>query len=272
MKIFRTTPLDLILIAYVGIAFIIPFLIVSLTNSIWIWLILMPIHAFLLNTVINTSMHYHMHVPIFRSKFLNRLYEIFVSMTVGIPCQGWKYFHTEHHKHNNSIRDPVSFYRYGINGQRENVWSYCIMGLIRDLTGKNKFDVKNKSLLKVEIYAFWLFLFSIFIINPIYGFIYVVTYLLSLIMNNAQSYGEHYNVIDESNFRNNSVGYYSKFYNILCLNMGYHQEHHVRPSAHWTELPKITKTLPEKRRVINTIYMFNAPWIKDGIELLKGKK
>lgn len=286
MKIFRKTPLDLFLIIYVVIAMALPFVIATFFNSMIIWAILAPLQAIFLVTIMNTSMHHHMHVPFFNSKLLNRSYELFVSAITGIPFQGWKSFHTIHHKYNNDFVingktfDPVSFYRYGQNGQRENFWLYCIKSIYRDFSGLTTNDdtcltkviISKRKELRNEQYMFCLFLFAIFLYNPMYALFYVGVYVLSLILNNANSYGEHFGPVEQSNFRANSVGNYNKLYNFLCFNSGFHQEHHVRPSAHWTELPKITKTLPEKRHTINTIYMFNAPWIKDGIELLKGKK
>jgi fatty acid desaturase len=278
MKIFRNTPLDSLLILYVAIAFVLPFAIAFFASTL-LWFLLIPFQAIFLVIVMNTSLHHHMHVPIFASSKMNRAYEIFTSATLGIPFNGWKYFHTIHHRYNNDFKingqtkDPLSFYRYGENGEREKFWSYCIKGLWRDLNGQTlkdpydncstKIDIKNVDLLKTEQYAFYVFIASIFIFNIAYGFVYLLVYVLSLILNNANSYGEHFGPVEQENFRANSVGSYSKLYNLLCFNSGYHQEHHVRPGAHWTELPKITKTLPTKRHTINKMYMFNAPWFKD---------
>jgi fatty acid desaturase len=30
------------------------------------------------------------------------------------------------------------------------------------------------------------------------------------------------------------VSYYGKLFNLLYFNEGYHQEHHIAPSCHWT--------------------------------------
>jgi fatty acid desaturase len=289
MKIFRKTPLDLFLILYVVVAAVLPFAIAAFFNSALIWLVIAPLQATFLVIVMNTSMHHHMHTPIFNNKLLNRSYELFVSAVIGIPFQGWKTFHTIHHKYNNDsvingkTYDPLSFYRYGKNGERENFWLYTVKGFWRDMTGITMLDKEDncRTLIKInkqtefrnEKIAFYIFLLLIATVNPIYAIFYIVcVYILSLILNNANSYGEHFGPVEQSNFRSNSVGNYNKIYNVLCFNSGLHQEHHVRPSVHWTELPKITKTLPEKRHTISTMYMFNAPLISDALELLKGKK
>lgn len=280
MKIFRTTSLDILLIAYAGAAFTAPLLIGGFVPSVWLWLVFAPFQAVFLVIVMNTSLHHHMHVPIFKPQWLNRTYELFVSGVVGIPFHGWKFFHTTHHKYNNDFvvdgktNDPVSFYRYGSNGQRENFWSYALKGVWRDFSGittQDKHDtcrtpvvITKQKEIRNEKLAFVIFLGLIAIVNPWYCAFYTgVVYFLSLVLNNANSYGEHFGPAEQSNFRANSVGSYDRLYNLLCFNSGYHQEHHVRPSAHWTTLPSITKTLPKNRHTTNTMYMFNVPWFED---------
>jgi fatty acid desaturase len=126
MKIFKNSTLDFFLVLYAVIGFLFPF-IVS-TFNVWVWVLLTPIQVLLVVTALNTSMHYHMHNPLFLNRYLNRFFEIFSSMFTLIPFQLWKYFHVAHHRYNNDIKknnivkDPVSFYRYGKNNQRENVW------------------------------------------------------------------------------------------------------------------------------------------------------
>jgi fatty acid desaturase len=287
MRIFNKSKKDAILVAYAGVAFFFPFVVGNFIDSIWLWLLLAPFQIVFLVIVMNTSMHHNMHVPYFKPKWLNRAYELFVSAAVGIPHQGWAFFHSIHHKYNNDFSidgktyDPVSFYRYGENGERENFWKYCFKGVWRDLTGYTFADPHDNCHTKVKIHsvrklreenlAFILWMFAIYLVNWQYGLFYTAVYLLSLAANHANSYGEHFGPVEQGNFRANSVGSYGKLYNFLCFNSGYHQEHHVRPSAHWTELPNITPTLPEKRHKIKTMYIFNAPCYNDFIELFKGK-
>ena len=35
------------------------------------------------------------------------------------------------------------------------------------------------------------------------------------------------------------MSHYGAMYNFLSFNDGFHQEHHLRPSAHWTTLPEV---------------------------------
>ena len=277
MRFFNKSSLDIFLVLYAIIGFSLPFLI-STFNPIF-WLILTPFQIVFIVVVMNTSMHHHTHVPIFKSTKLNRIYEIFVSMTTSIPFQLWKYLHLTHHRFNNDkkkdgvVKDPLSFYRYGKDNERENFWSYVVLGLYRDFSGESsrdtletcstKFDLKEIDKLKIEKMFIMLYFLTILVVSWTYFIYYVLVVLLTLFANNANSYGEHYLATDHANFRCDSIGSYGKLFNFLCFNSGYHQEHHVKPSLHWTRLSELTHTLPDSRKTINGLYIFNAPLLDD---------
>jgi len=48
---------------------------------------------------------------------------------------------------------------------------------------------------------------------------------------------------------------YSTVFNLACHNFGYHTAHHLRPTAHWTELPKIHERIAHRipERCIKTV-------------------
>ena len=280
MTLFKYTPRDLYLIIYALVALVLPWYMAYIDPAFYLWVAVGIFQVFFLVLVINTSMHYHMHCNIFNNTQLNRAYEYLVTMVTGIPFHGWLWFHSTHHRYNNDqkgkdgrVNDPVSFYRFGQNGKRENFWSYCILGLYRDFKGITLFDPTNTcsskitpahiSIITRETWIIYLYLASIFCINFYYGLFYLLIWMLSLIGNNAKSYGEHYLAVDPNNYQLNSVGSYGRIFNFLCLNNGYHQEHHVNPGLHWSRLSELTTTLPKNRKIIKGIYAFNTPWGND---------
>jgi fatty acid desaturase len=284
MVIFRYSKLDFFLVLYAVAACILPFIISQ--YSVWVWLLAAPLQAIFNVVVMNTCMHHHVHTPLFRYQFLNRAYELLTTVAVGIPFQSWKWFHLTHHKYNNDakkngiVNDPVTFYRFSEPGVRENVWMYCVYGVWRDLTGitandascTNRIQINHPDRLRTEVWAFGLWFLALFVCNVWYGAFYIAVYLLSLVLNQANSYGEHYLATDPANFRSDSVGSYSWWFNTFCFNSGYHQEHHVRPGVHWTKLPELTFSLPSNRHTINGMYMFNIPWYNDLKSLIRGNK
>jgi hypothetical protein len=62
-----------------------------------------------------------------------------------------------------------------------------------------------------------------------FAFVYLPGYLAGLALCAMQGYWEH--------AAGAPVSHYGRVYNWLCLNDGFHAEHHTNPSIHWTALP-----------------------------------
>ena len=60
----------------------------------------------------------------------------------------------------------------------------------------------------------------------------------ALVLVDVQNYYEHYGAVPEDRYAN-SVSCYHRIYNFFTFNDGFHQEHHVRPKAHWRDLPAV---------------------------------
>lgn len=59
---------------------------------------------------------------------------------------------------------------------------------------------------------------------------YLPGYLAGLVLCAAQGYWEH--------VAGRPTSHYGRVYNFLCINDGYHAEHHADPTIHWTMLPQ----------------------------------
>jgi fatty acid desaturase len=74
---------------------------------------------------------------------------------------------------------------------------------------------------------------------------YLPAYFLALAMVNVQNYYRHYGANPDDRAAD-AVSHYGKLYNLLTFNDGYHQEHHLRPGTHWSELPRVRETLRDR--------------------------
>ena len=87
-----------------------------------------------------------------------------------------------------------------------------------------------------------------------YKFFFLVWVPLDFLDGLVASYTEfctHYGAPADSRGRD-AVSSYGRFFNLVWLNLGYHQEHHFRPGTHWSRLPEVREALPpeNERRVV----------------------
>jgi len=250
-----------------------------------IWnLLIAPLHIMLIVNVQNSSLHHHTHWATFNRKILNNLYELLIAAASGLKPQAYRYVHTVHHKHvndspvNGVTKDGISVFAHGVNGEVENAWKFCFRNAIVGWSAPWKYvfyqlwqkdrvktPMMNFTLWQREQFAIVAFVFLIAAINLIYAlWLVFVIYSISHFVNYSWHYGEHYGSYQHrGDTTKDSVGIYNKWYNALCFNSGYHQEHHHRPGVHWARLHEITPLLPDDRVTVGGMHITNVPWAKD---------
>jgi len=289
--LFRYSSYDAFLIAQTLFALVLP-LTMALADLHLIWyLVLAPIHVMLILNLLNTSLHHHTHWPTFVDKRLNHFYELLISAASGLMPQGYRLIHNVHHKHvndlpvNNVTKDYISVFAKGVNGNVENAWRFCFRRAIIAWVGpwKNVFyniiksdrnhvpPMINYKLASREQLAFVLFALLLLGTNFWYGLWYLgVIVFAAHFLNYSWHYGEHYGSYHHrGDTTQDAVGIYNKWYNTLCFNSGYHQEHHHKPGVHWTKLKEITSALPPTRVIARGMHIANVPWTKDFWTLFK---
>jgi fatty acid desaturase len=81
---------------------------------------------------------------------------------------------------------------------------------------------------------------ALFVLAPSFFLtVYVSGYVLGLSLCFLQGYYEH---------ARGTTSHYSRLYNTLFFNDGYHVEHHAHPRAHWRELPNEFATRAQRSR------------------------
>jgi hypothetical protein len=148
----------------------------------------------------NTIAHNHIHNPLWRTRGLNRAFDLYLSLLLGIPQALWKERHLWHH-----AGEPTRW-RYRRWRSQKGLQGIAILGLWACL-------------------AWWL---------PAFFFwIYLPSYLIGLGLCSLQGHYEH----TRETTRGMGVSYYNRLYNLLWFNDGYHTEHHLLPRCHWRDLP-----------------------------------
>jgi hypothetical protein len=150
----------------------------------------------------NTISHNFVHLPFFRSRALNRVYSIYLSLLTGIPQSLWQARHLAHH----TVMVETC-------GQREGSRSPDSHTL-------------QKSVETGAVLALWALM--VLIDSSFFFAVYLPGYLMGLALCYVHGHYEH---------ARGTVSHYGLLYNVPFFNDGYHIEHHNQPAAHWTQLP-----------------------------------
>lgn len=219
--------------------------------------------------------HLFTHAPWFNSSLLNRFVSMLNSVNIGQSVQAYQLTHVRnHHRYNNDqpgvdgyTKDSSSTYRGGVSGEHVSVIRYAfggaaetLLSIVRALlsvmrlwrVGAHEVELlslmpKSEAKRRWELRQVQLDRAVQFLATGVFVaiswkwflFCYLPAFYIALALVNVQNYYEHYGAEPESRYAN-SVSYYGSLYNLLTFNDGYHQEHHLRPLAHWTQMPRVT--------------------------------
>lgn len=225
--------------------------------------------------------HLFTHTPWFDSPLLNRLVSMFNSANIGQSVQAYQLTHVRnHHRYNNDKQGPdgktkdlSSTFLNGSEGEHVGALRYAIFGAVETLVTVSRALLSIRRLWRVgaheqellalvakgstrrarELRQVQLDRMAHFVALCLFAAIswqwlllcYLPAFFLSLALVNIQNYYEHYGAAPENNYAN-SVSYYGRVYNLLTFNDGYHQEHHLRPLTHWTQMPRVRQQYRDK--------------------------
>ena len=198
----------------------------------------------LLAVIVAVMSHNHQHLPMWRSKFMNLLTDLWLSMFYGFPIFAWIPTHNKnHHVHINTDEDYTRTYRVteknnfltlitypSISGyfQQKPVYNYY-KGLWS--SDRTKFFMATSQILVIAVFVITALVLNwkkalLFVIIPQQISLYFV-----LIFN----YVQHIHADEETKY-NNSRNFTGAILNFLLLNNGYHTAHHISGRTHWSEL------------------------------------
>jgi fatty acid desaturase len=293
MKIWKHSYLDLIMLVFSVGQFVTTLLLANFWDEASLILRLGGFMLLVLMMVYNIIVVSHLftHTPWFRSPWLNRLVSMLNSINIGQSVQAYELTHVRnHHRYNNDqprrdgkTLDLSSTFRDGTDGEHVGVFRYAFLGAIETLVnvgrallsvtrfwqvGAHERDLLNlaaKSQAKrawelrqvqLDRMAHFLALGGFVVISWKWVlFCYLPAFYLTLALVNVQNYYEHYGAAPEDRYAN-SISYYGSIYNLLTFNDGYHQEHHLRPLAHWKQMPQVRREYADKlarERIISPV-------------------
>jgi fatty acid desaturase len=254
---------DVVPIAMALAHFAFVFWLVTAFHSLSWWAIvpLALLYAVSLSWSINSISHNQIHNPYFTHKGMNRAFDLLLSVTIGFSQTMYRDIHNRHHRGNSDrpdakgeTVDPLSIYRYGHNGEPEALWRYVFLSAFRDEPKSYYEDMKRKHpddarWAKVEIYVTMAAYIALAFYDWHAVLLLVPFWYLGQSLSSLNGYYEHLGGNPDLPIAW-GVSSYSKLYNLIWMNNGYHAEHHYRPKMHWTKVKAFHKEIKEQQRMM----------------------
>lgn len=193
--------------------------------------------------------HHHQHTAVFKRKKLNRVLEFFYALHTGAITNLWVLHHNlGHHRHYLNQELDQSRWKKK-NGATMGYWRYSLEVSLTAYYRAWMVGNKHKKQQK-EFLVFGLITFSILLLmiayNPINSlFLFVFPMIISLFLTSQATYKHHVG-LDTKNKYEASYSDLNTFWNLVTGNLGYHTAHHVKPNAHWSDLPEVHKKMLDK--------------------------
>jgi len=222
--------------------------------SWWAFIVLGLIYAVAISWNINSISHNFIHNPYFNSNFINALFSLILSITLGFSQAMYNFVHMRHHSGNmdrpneaGKTLDYLSIYKHGHDGQPENVWRYTFLSYFRDdpaeilraMAPRRSGEARQAKFELLVVIAFYGVL-------AVLDWRFIVCMLpfnyLGQCLSSLNGYYEHFGGDPDKPIAW-GVSTYAKIYNWTWMNNGYHAEHHYRPKVHWTKMPELHRAI-----------------------------
>jgi fatty acid desaturase len=213
--------------------------------------------AFTLIGETNYLLHLHIHRPFSRKPVLNRILDLCMGAVTGMASSNWRIQHLYgHHRgidlpyrgrlvlEDYSVARAVGFSTLSL---WETFYSPIVesfhKGILNDVTTPIRyrwaFLEQVLLLLFVVALTYWQTRLALIYLLPWY----LVTHFITRYIDYLNHYGCDEGSENAYARANNSVSWW---FNFTTNNFGYHTAHHLRPGAHWTELPAIHRAIADK--------------------------
>ncbi len=235
--------------------------------------------------------HMFVHMPWFTDDRYNRVVSLVISANIAQSAQSYHLSHVRnHHRYNNDRKrdgvtaDLSSTYRYSRDDEVAPLWRYLAYSLVASIqefagtvwslhrlcgvspreTTLLGLAARNPARRAAELAQIRYDRLAQLVLTALLGVLswqwlvmcYLPSVAIAFTLVNVQNYYRHFGAEPESRYAN-SVSYYGRLYNRLTFNDGYHQEHHLRPTTHWTRLPEVAaqyqRRLDEAGRVVSPV-------------------
>ncbi|MDJ0344798.1 fatty acid desaturase [Streptomyces sp. H10-C2] len=280
-RFWRNSPADAILLTVTLTQFAGTIALAALTpDGLWPRLASAALVTAMMTYSIIVVTHLFVHQPWFTDNRLNAVLSVVSSANIAQSVQGYHLTHVRnHHRYNNDRKrdgttaDITSTYRYSRDDGHAPLWWYLVCGLassakewvvtwamlrrgcavgprettLLELAARNPGRrVAELRQVRYDRLTYLAFTVLLAVLSWQWTLLcYLPSVALAFTLVNVQNYYRHFGAEPESRYAN-SVSHYGRLYNLVTFNDGYHQEHHLRPTTHWSRLPEVAEQYQER--------------------------
>lgn len=224
----------------------------GLLTFLWLWeppslWVAAPVYAALLLTSFQGAVatHNSVHCPVFVKRWMNKVFQVVLSLTYGHPVSSYVPGHNlSHHKHTQSRRDVMRTTKARFRYNLLNLFMFMpvIAKDIMRADGSYAKMMRSKHprwfrQLILETAVLWGVQIALFVIDWRKALVlWLIPHLYAqwgiVTMNLLQHDG-----CDQNTEYDHSRNFVGRFVNWWVYNNGYHTIHHMKPGLHWSLLP-----------------------------------
>lgn len=197
--------------------------------------------------------HNHTHLPMWESKFMNTLTDIWLTLFYGFPVFAWIPTHIQnHHLYTNKEEDYTKTYAYSEKNHLGNLLRYPSYSGMKQQPAIIQFFITTYSRNKERFFLNLLQMACLIVF--VGGALYldwqkallfiVIPQQVSLFSVLVFNYLQHIDADEESKY--NHSRNFEGVLNWFLFNNGLHTIHHIHPRMHWSEIPEAHAKIRDK--------------------------
>lgn len=208
-------------------------------------IVLVALHCFW-QFIIATIIHNTIHVPVFHSMLLNKLFQLLLSAVHGHPVSGFVPGHNlSHHKHLQTPKDSARTTRARFRWNFLNQTLFFFLLMFEIMAAEQRFVRRMWKVKPGWARQYTLEFIAVFGLKIILVLADWQRAILLLIIPNLYAtwgiFGTNFwqhDGCDHEHPYNHSRSFTGRLFNFLTFNNGYHAIHHMRPEVHWSLYPE----------------------------------
>jgi fatty acid desaturase len=226
--------------------------------------------ACLLPMPVYVMTHNHNHVPMWKSPFMNKLQDHWLTLFYGFPTFAWIPTHNQnHHRFNNKAGDDTITYKVTEANNLRSLFSYPLISSSSQMGANYRFikhQLKNHRAQGIhylsQLVILIAYLAAALALDWQRALLYIVIpHQIGLNSVLLINYIQHVHA-DELSEWNHSRNFVGDVTNWIMMNNGYHTVHHENSSRHWSTLKaehdKVEHLIDSRLKVSMSGYLFKT--------------